>query len=95
MKVFEHYWKSVLMMKINLFYLLNKDVKIITFTTFRNTEEIHMEDIFKLDAANQPVICSLFIGDFCQEEFNSSSCIFIGNIKAGPLAYVTVKPHFK
>ena len=54
-----------------------------------------MEDIFKLDAANQPVICSLFIGDFCQEEFNSSSCIFIGNIKAGPLAYVTVKPHFK
>ena len=66
MKAFEHYGKSVLMMKINLFYLLNKDVKITIFTTFRNAEEIQMEDIFKLDAANQPVLCSLSIGDFCQ-----------------------------
>ena len=54
------------MMKINLFYLLNKDVKITVFTTFRNTEEIQMQDIFKLDVANQPVLCSLSIGDFCQ-----------------------------
>ena len=66
MKAFEHYGKSVLMMKINLFYLLNKDVKITVFTTFRNTEEIQMQDIFKLDVANQPVLCSLSIGDFCQ-----------------------------
>ena len=88
MIAFEHYGKSVLMMKINLFYLLSKNAKITIFTPFGNTEEIQIEDIIKLGTSNKPVLFSLYIGDFFQVEFNSSSGIFIGNIKAGPLAYI-------
>ena len=59
-----------LMMKINLFYFLSKNAKITIFTPFGNTEEIQIEDIIKLGTSNKPVLCSLYIGDFCLVEFN-------------------------
>ena len=53
-----------------MLYLLSKNAKITIFTPFGNTEEIQIEDIIKLGTSNKPVLCSLYIGDFCQVEFN-------------------------